>query len=171
MLPLEGIVITQVIAKESHLPNTVLWALGTVAINRSIQSKCYEAITRRETLGGQNDPDKDKDDYLMAFVKEVNRFFTTLRLSLARETTNDTVWRGHWIGEGTPVLCNIHAMNRGPRADSAGNVLSTRSVLPTAPPSSQSHQKKSPAPRCNLWYSSRGKHAPNFDWAFQYAVF
>ncbi|TFK39629.1 cytochrome P450 [Crucibulum laeve] len=98
---------------EAHLPNTLLWSLGLLASNKEIQQKCYEAIIRRENIDQTIDPEKDRDDYLMAFVKECGRWFTTFRLSLARETIGkDCVWKDHYIPEGTMVWCNVHAMNR-----------------------------------------------------------
>ncbi|KAF9460352.1 cytochrome P450 [Collybia nuda] len=98
---------------ESHMPNLLLWSLGLLASNKSIQEKCYQAVVRRAALHDSVDFEKDRDDYLMAFVKEAGRYFTTLRLSVARETIGkDCVWQGHYIPKGTTVWCNSHAINR-----------------------------------------------------------
>jgi cytochrome P450 len=71
-----------------------------------------EAIDRRDSIGDHADIDKDKEDYMMAFVKEVFRSYAPFRLSLPRETIGrDTVWNGHVIPAGTTVVANVHAMN------------------------------------------------------------
>nr|AIO05498.1 putative cytochrome P450 monooxygenase 1 [Hypsizygus marmoreus] len=97
----------------SHMPNTLLWSLGILASYKTIQEKCYQAVLRRQTLVESVDPVQDREDYLMAFVYEAGRYFTTLRLSLARETIGkDCFWKGFYIPAGTTVWCNIHAMYR-----------------------------------------------------------
>ncbi|KAG6816077.1 hypothetical protein H0H87_008805 [Tephrocybe sp. NHM501043] len=97
---------------DSHLPNTLLWGLGILASRKDIQDKAYQSILRQDELGDAMN--FDRDNYLFAFVKELGRYFNTFRLGLARETIGkDLVWRGHFIPQGTTVLCNTHAMNRG----------------------------------------------------------
>ncbi|GLB34441.1 hypothetical protein LshimejAT787_0200060 [Lyophyllum shimeji] len=84
---------------DSHMPNTLLWGLGLLASRKDIQAKAYDS----------------RDNYLLAFVKEIRRYFNTFGLALARETIGkDAVWNGHFIPEGTMVYCNTHAMNRDP---------------------------------------------------------
>src|SRR4051812_13475953 len=97
---------------DSHMPNTLLWGLGVLASYKDIQAKASEAVLRQEKLGDA--APIERDNYLYAFVKEVGRFYTTFRLGLARETIGkDVVWNGYFIPEGTAVLTNLHAMNRG----------------------------------------------------------
>ncbi|KAG6864890.1 hypothetical protein C0991_006505 [Blastosporella zonata] len=96
---------------DSHLPNTLLWGLGVLAARKDVQDKAYDSILRQNKLG--DSMNFDRDNYLFAFVKEVGRYFNTFRLGLARETIGkDIVWRGHFIPQGTTVLCNTHAINR-----------------------------------------------------------
>ncbi|KAG5644194.1 hypothetical protein DXG03_008857 [Asterophora parasitica] len=86
--------------------------LGVLSSNKGIQQKAYEAAQRQETIGDAIN--FAKDDYLLAFCKEIGRYFNTFRLALPRETIGkDLVWNGHFIPEGTMVYCNTHAMNRG----------------------------------------------------------
>ncbi|KAG5644195.1 hypothetical protein DXG03_008858 [Asterophora parasitica] len=95
------------------MPNTLLWGLGVLSSNKAIQQKAYEAVRRQEALGDAIS--FEDDDYLLAFCKEIGRYFNTFRLALARETIGkDLVWNGHFIPEGTTVYCNTHAMNRDP---------------------------------------------------------
>lgn len=98
---------------DSHMPNTLLWGLGVLASRKDIQLKAYESVILQEKLGDAMN--FDRDNYLLAFVKESGRYFNTFRLALARETIGkDIVWNGHFIPEGTTVYTNTHAMNRDP---------------------------------------------------------
>lgn len=56
--------------QESHMPNLLLWSLGFLAPNKSIQEKCYQPVIRQATLDDSVDLEKDHGNYLMAFVKE-----------------------------------------------------------------------------------------------------
>lgn len=81
---------------DSHMPNTLLWGLGVLASNKDIQRKAYEAILLQEKLGDAIN--FERDNYLLAFVKEIGRYFTTFRLALARETIGkDLLWNGHFV--------------------------------------------------------------------------
>ncbi|GLB41407.1 hypothetical protein LshimejAT787_1000070 [Lyophyllum shimeji] len=100
---------------DSHMPNTLLWGLGVLASRKDIQAKAYDSILQQEKLGEDAMMNFERDNYLLAFVKESGRYFNTFRLALARETIGkDIVWNGHFIPEGTTVYCNTHAMNRDP---------------------------------------------------------
>jgi cytochrome P450 len=98
---------------DGHLCHAFLWGLGILATHPEVQQKCVEAIARREQIGDHSDIDKDKEDYMMAFVKELFRYAAPFRLSLPRETIGkDCVWEGNVIPAGTTVISNVHAMNR-----------------------------------------------------------
>jgi 3-hydroxyphenylacetate 6-hydroxylase len=78
----------------------------------SIQETAYKAI--QGAAGKDFKPFLDNDiDYVMAFTKEVLRYFTVLRLALPKAAYTDAVWNGHKIPKGTAVFLNAWACNRG----------------------------------------------------------
>jgi 3-hydroxyphenylacetate 6-hydroxylase len=78
----------------------------------SIQEAAYKAI--QEVSGEDFTPLIDSDvDYVIAFTKEVLRYFTVLRLALPKAAYTDAVWNGHKIPKGTAVFLNSWACNRG----------------------------------------------------------
>lgn len=50
--------------------------------------------------------------YIMAFTKEVLRYFTPLRLAMPKATTDAVEWQGATIPKGTMVFLNAWACNR-----------------------------------------------------------
>ena len=94
---------------------TLLWGLGILSSRKDIQEKVYEAaLEDKEAKGDDGQMNWDRDNYLLAFVKELGRWSTTFRLAFSHETMGkDVLWEGHCIPTGTLVYTNIHAMNRG----------------------------------------------------------
>jgi 3-hydroxyphenylacetate 6-hydroxylase len=95
------------------MSNTQLWAIAVLAKDSEVQEKAYKSFLRRKTFDERHDFEHDKEDYLSAFIKEINRYYATLRIPPPRRTTKDLVWRGHFIPEGTTVMLNAHGINRG----------------------------------------------------------
>lgn len=78
----------------------------------SIQETAYKAI--QTVVGEDVDPFLDAEiSYVMAFTKELLRYYTVLRLALPKEAYRDAVWNGYKIPKGTPVFLNAWACNRG----------------------------------------------------------
>jgi len=83
----------------------------------SIQETAYKAI--QGAAGKDFYPFLDTEvDYVMAFTKEVLRYFTVLRLALPKAAYTDAVWNGYKIPKGTAVFLNSWACNRGMKSPS-----------------------------------------------------
>ena len=104
---------------------TLLWDLGILSSRKDVQEKVYEAALEDKKVGGDDEEMKwVRDNYLLAFVKELGRWSTTFRLAFAHETMGQNVWwKGHCIPVGTLVYTNIHAMNRGTCIRACGGIV------------------------------------------------
>lgn len=95
---------------------TVAWAILLLAHRQDIQKKAFEAIVETDSsLLGEADVSYSKVDYIDAFVKEVGRYFTSLKLGLPRATSDDVgaQWNGATIPPKTLVFLNAWACSKG----------------------------------------------------------
>jgi 3-hydroxyphenylacetate 6-hydroxylase len=98
-----------------HMPNSLLWSLAAMAKDPKVQTAAYESVLRKNSdpeIKARN-AEHDHEDYVMAIVKEVGRYFDVLRIAPSRSTVKDIVWKGYFIPSGTTVFLNSHAVNRG----------------------------------------------------------
>jgi cytochrome P450 len=97
------------------MPNSLLWALAAVAKDPQVQRAAHESVLHKNSDPNIKVPNAvhGHEDYVMAIVKEVGRYYDVFRIAPTRSTVEDIVWRGHFIPSGTTILLNSHAVNRG----------------------------------------------------------
>ncbi|TVY92878.1 3-hydroxyphenylacetate 6-hydroxylase [Lachnellula willkommii] len=109
---LTSISLSMMAGADSSTP-TIEWALLLLSRMPSIQETAYKAI--QKVVGEDVDPLLDAHvSYVMAFTKELLRYYTVLRLALPKEAYRDAVWNGYKIPKGTAVFLNAWACNRDP---------------------------------------------------------
>ncbi|KAH8691991.1 cytochrome P450 [Talaromyces proteolyticus] len=97
---------------DSNTP-TIAWGIIFLAHNPEIQDKAFQEIKESQVL--DNDPfGNGKVPYVDAFTKELNRYYTILRLAMPKEVTAPVKYNGTIIPKGTMVILNSWACNRDP---------------------------------------------------------
>jgi 3-hydroxyphenylacetate 6-hydroxylase len=78
-----------------------------------LQKTAFEAIVESSALSEDPLALEGEVPYLMAFTKEVLRYYTPLRLAMPKATTDVVEWQGVKIPKGTMVFLNAWSCNRG----------------------------------------------------------
>lgn len=94
--------------------NTLAWTIAALARRPDIQNTAYNAIC--ELYGSESWGSSEEENgvpYITALVKECLRYFSVLRLALARTAWRDFVYEGRHIPKGTTVYLNVWGCNRG----------------------------------------------------------
>jgi 3-hydroxyphenylacetate 6-hydroxylase len=78
-----------------------------------IQKIAFDAITESGALNGDLLALEGEVPFIMAFTKEVLRYYTPLRLAMPKATTDNVKWQGATIPKGTMVFLNAWSCNRG----------------------------------------------------------
>ncbi|KAI0743770.1 cytochrome P450 [Daedaleopsis nitida] len=92
----------------AHTYATTLSFMMAMALNPDKQRLAQEEIDR--VVGTERLPtinDRPRLPYIAALIKEVMRWNPAVPLGLARCTTQDDVYEGHFIPKGTSVLTNV----------------------------------------------------------------
>jgi 3-hydroxyphenylacetate 6-hydroxylase len=78
-----------------------------------IQKIAFDAITDSGALNGDPLALEGEVPFIMAFTKEVLRYYTPLRLAMPKATTDSVKWQRATIPKGTMVFLNAWSCNRG----------------------------------------------------------
>jgi cytochrome P450 len=78
-----------------------------------LQKTAFEAITTSGALSTDTLALEGEVPYIMAFTKEVLRYYTPLRLAMPKATKDVVEWQGAKIPKGTMVFLNAWSCNRG----------------------------------------------------------
>lgn len=88
------------------------WGITFLAHNPAIQEKAFQEIKKSGVL--ESDPfGNGKVPYVDAVTKELNRYYSILRLAMPKEVTEPVVYNGATIPKGTMVMLNSWACNHG----------------------------------------------------------
>ncbi|ATY63239.1 Cytochrome P450 [Cordyceps militaris] len=97
--------------------NTIYWGLVLLATRPDIQQTALRHIQKAYPDVGQVFADglRDTEDipYISALVREILRFYTPSRLALPRLAVQPIVYQDKVIPEGSTVILNTFACNRG----------------------------------------------------------
>ena len=98
---------------------TLNWTLAFLGQRTDIQSRAHEEIKERypstsSLLNASTAEEGETCTYLAALVREALRYFTVLRLSLPRCTTQDITYDGRQIRKGSTIWLNAWACNMDP---------------------------------------------------------
>ncbi|KAJ9641275.1 hypothetical protein H2204_002953 [Knufia peltigerae] len=115
---LKSICLTMVAAGLDTLPGNINMTIAYLSSEhgQEIQERMYDEIIKSY-------PDEDpwdaclyeeKSEFVVSFVKEVLRYWSTLNLSFNRQSTKDITYKGALIPAGTPFLMNMWAANHDP---------------------------------------------------------
>lgn len=74
---------------------TIGWGILLLSQRPDIQKKALDAIQEAGTVDTDPFSTKEEVSYLMAFTKEVLRYYTPLRLALPKATSGEAIWEGH----------------------------------------------------------------------------
>ncbi|OAP59340.1 hypothetical protein AYL99_06638 [Fonsecaea erecta] len=115
---LKSICLTMVAAGLDTLPGNINMTIAYLSSphGQEIQARMYDEIIK--SYPGQ-DPwhgclYEETSEYVISFVKEVLRFWSTLNLSFYRQSVSDINYKGAVIPAGTPFLMNMWAANHDP---------------------------------------------------------
>ncbi len=97
---------------ETNTP-TIGWAMLLLAKRPDLQRTAFDAISKSGALAGNALGLEGEVAYIMAFTKEVLRYFAPLRLALPKATSGYADWQGSKIPKDTMVFLNAWACNRG----------------------------------------------------------
>jgi 3-hydroxyphenylacetate 6-hydroxylase len=97
---------------ETNTP-TVGWAMLLLSQRPDLQKIGFDAITESGALSGGPLALEGEVPYIMAFTKEVLRYYTPLRLAMPKAITDVIEWQGAKIPKGTMVFLNAWSCNRG----------------------------------------------------------
>jgi 3-hydroxyphenylacetate 6-hydroxylase len=78
-----------------------------------IQKIAFDAITDSGALNVDPLALEGEVPFIMAFTKEVLRYYTPLRLAMPKATTDSVKWQRATIPKGTMVFLNAWSCNRG----------------------------------------------------------
>ena len=88
---------------------TIGWGILLLSQRPDLQQKAFNAIQagKINEYTNEEDPDpfagKNGIPYIIAFTKEVLRYYTPLRLALPKATSGEAVWEGNVIPKNTMV--------------------------------------------------------------------
>lgn len=97
---------------ETNTP-TIGWAMLLLAKRPDLQQTAFNAIVESGSLARNPIGLEGEVPYIMAFTKEVLRYFAPLRLALPKATSGDAEWQGSKIPKNTMVFLNAWSCNRG----------------------------------------------------------
>ncbi|KAG0652783.1 3-hydroxyphenylacetate 6-hydroxylase [Hyphodiscus hymeniophilus] len=94
---------------------TIGWGILLLAHRPTLQAQAYSSILASGIDPTQPlAPGSPQAHYMMAFTKEILRYYTPLRLALPKATSAPAVWEGTLIPKDTMVFLNSWACNRDP---------------------------------------------------------
>ncbi|KUJ11266.1 cytochrome P450 [Mollisia scopiformis] len=93
---------------------TIGWGILFLAHHPDIQAQAYNTIVSGINPSNPLAPGSPQVDYLMAFTKEIMRYYTPLRLALPKATSGPAIWDGTTIPANTMVFLNSWSCNRDP---------------------------------------------------------
>ncbi|ETI27259.1 hypothetical protein G647_09942 [Cladophialophora carrionii CBS 160.54] len=112
---LKSICLTMVAAGLDTLPGNINMTIAYLSSphGQEIQQRMHKEIIEAHA---NEDPWhgcllEEKSEYVVSFVKEVLRFWSTLNLSFNRQSVKDINYKGAVIPAGTPFLMNMWAAN------------------------------------------------------------
>jgi cytochrome P450 len=115
---------------------TIGWGILLLAHRPDIQALAYNSIlTSGIDPSDPLAPGTPQTDYIMAFTKEIMRYYTPLRLALPKATSTDALWEGTVIPKDTMVFLNSWSCNRDPIPFPNPNTFLPERWLEKNPPS------------------------------------
>lgn len=83
---------------------------------QEIQEKAYNEIMKAypDSDPWQGCLTEERSEYMISFVKEVLRYWSSLNMSFTRQSTKDISYNGATIPAGTPFFMNMWAANHDP---------------------------------------------------------
>ncbi|KAL7798959.1 putative cytochrome P450 phenylacetate 2-hydroxylase [Trichoderma afarasin] len=116
---LKSICLTMVAAGLDTLPGNINMTIAYLSSphGQEIQDHMYEEILKAYP---NEDPwdaclTEERCEFVVSFIKEVLRFWSTLNLSFNRQSIRDITYKGATIPAGTPFLMNMWAANHDPK--------------------------------------------------------
>ncbi|KAI0968308.1 putative cytochrome P450 phenylacetate 2-hydroxylase [Xylaria arbuscula] len=112
---LKSICLTMVAAGLDTLPGNINMTIAYLSSphGQELQARLYDEIMKAHA--GEDPWDGclfyEKSEYMVAFIKEVLRFWSTLNLSFNRQSVKDITYKGAVIPAGTPFLMNMWTAN------------------------------------------------------------
>ena len=112
---LMSISLTMISGGLDTITTTLAWAVGLLSQRPDIQQRGFDEI--KAVYGNDSSwgdvAEEPKVKYIVAFTREVLRYFTVLRLALPRWTVRDVNYHGMHIPKDTCVFLNAWACNMG----------------------------------------------------------
>ncbi|KAE9365832.1 putative daf-9 isoform A [Stipitochalara longipes BDJ] len=106
-----GISFSIMAGSETNTP-TIGFAMLLLSQRPDLQKQAFDAITESGAFGEDALALDGEVPYIMAFTKEVLRYYTPLRLAMPKATTDVVEWQGTKIPKGTMVFLNAWSCNR-----------------------------------------------------------